>query len=209
MARAKAPWLRQFMKVVVYAQQTPRWSGASQFGGMRGPVRSAAGIVAVLPTHWFYAAILRGDQMDRKSRYSILIQGVVMTVIGLACFALPQLVHQEGRDADPEVAVWLASLTVSGFVIGYTWPESAIRNCVVMVLWQPILVVLRAVTSEDLDHPSRSTGGLAGACIICALVIITSPLPFFTAKWGSRVRQWRRNRQRDRSIASDARGVRK
>jgi hypothetical protein len=111
---------------------------------------------------------------------------------GAACVALLVL----GGRLLPALPEWVGQLVWLGLVVGlsawcgYRDPRLGWQAGAVVIAIQPVCVLVLAVVTGELAHPSSSTGGAAGVFIVAVLMAILSPIPMLAGQLGS----WARKR---------------
>ncbi|MGE3172382.1 MAG: hypothetical protein AB7O97_07120 [Planctomycetota bacterium] len=109
-------------------------------------------------------------------------------LLGCACFLVASTCMLSGA-GDGAWLCWLVALAVAGFLCGRWWPRQFGRAVLTLMAVQPLGIVAVTVLSGEATHPSRSTGGLAGACIGSMLILMSIPLPWVLAMLGAGTRR--------------------
>lgn len=112
----------------------------------------------------------------------IAVSALVSVLLGAGCFVLSRAI---GRGA--AWPTWLTTTSVAAFALGWWWPSRGVWLAALLVVTQPLCVYIVNLASGEIQHPSRSTGGMAGVCIGSCIMLMCTPLPLFTAFIGARI----------------------
>lgn len=113
-------------------------------------------------------------------------------LLGIACFAAVRGLHSAGVGETPGWLAWFAMLSAAGFLLGsLSATRTAWIAAAIVVLLQPVGVYVTHLCSAPTETRTRSTGGMAGVCIISGFLLCGSPLVIAATAFGMHVRRRR------------------
>ncbi len=83
---------------------------------------------------------------------------------------------------------WFGALSLVGFLSGIVWPGGAVWGALLITWSQSMFVYWQLNAVGELEHPSRSTGGMVEWGIVTVFLIAFSPVPAAASWYGRRLR---------------------
>ncbi len=118
-------------------------------------------------------------------------------LLGVACYCGARAMMNSGVKEGTGWLAWFAMLSIAAFVIGCI-ARARIAFCaaMLMVAVQSVGLYWTSAESGEIERPSRSTGGMAGVCIMSAFLFMGSPMVLLGA-WGGGLlsSSWRTRRR--------------
>ncbi len=117
----------------------------------------------------------------------LLLRCLMLALLSCLCYEAAQLCT--GRGSGFLYLGWFGALLAAGFLSGFASPRSAIWGAVLITCSQSVFVYERLNSIGELQHPSRSTGGLAEWAIVTMFLVTFSPVTALASWIGCRLRR--------------------